>query len=77
MLHIDYHWDLSPDRIILDEELNIDRLGWKAGDYFKVVNKNGRAMLVKVDPLIAFVRSGAEDVTETKVNKVEVDEKYG
>jgi hypothetical protein len=58
MLHFDYSWDLHPDRIILDEELNIDRLGWRAGDYFKVVNENGRAMLIKVDPLVKFLKDG-------------------
>lgn len=58
MLHFDYSWDLHPDRIILDEELNIDRLGWQAGDYFKVVNINGRAMLLKVDPLVKFLKDG-------------------
>lgn len=55
MLHLDYTWDLSQNGIILDEELNIDRLGWKGGDYFKLVNINGRAQLVKVDPVVAFV----------------------
>lgn len=62
MLYFDYSWDLNSDRIILDEELNIDRLGWKAGDYFRVTNINGRAMLVKVDPLVAFVRDGADEL---------------
>lgn len=61
MLYVDYSWDLSPAGIILDEELNIDKLGWKAGDYFEVRNINGRAMLVKVEPLVAFVRRGAEE----------------
>lgn len=75
MLHFDYNWDLRPDRIILDEELNIDRLGWKAGDYFRVTNVDGRAMLVKVDPLVAFVRDGAEDVI--KQIEINVEEKYG
>ena len=56
MLYYDYTWDLSPDRIILDAELNVDKLGWKAGDMFKVVNVNGRAMLVKVDPIEKFAR---------------------
>jgi hypothetical protein len=54
MLYVDYSWDLNPNGIILDEELNIDKLGWKAGDYFKVTNVNGRAMLIKVDPVVAF-----------------------
>lgn len=48
MKYIDYDWDLSPDRIILDEELNIDKLGWKAGDLFRIRNVNGQVMLVKV-----------------------------
>ena len=48
MKYIDYNWDLSPERIILDEELDIDKLGWKGGDLFRVTNINGRAMLVKI-----------------------------
>jgi hypothetical protein len=58
MLHFDYSWDLFPDRIILDEELNIDRLGWKGGDYFKLVNIDGKAQLIKVDPLVKFLKDG-------------------
>ncbi len=56
MLYVDYSWDLSENRIILDEELNIDRLGWQAGDIFRLTNINGRAQLVKIDPLEKFVR---------------------
>jgi len=56
MLYIDYSWDLSPSGIRLDEELNIDKLGWKAGDLFEVTNTNGRAMLRKVDPVVAFAK---------------------
>lgn len=55
MRYYDYDWDLNPNGIIFDEELNIDKLGWKAGDYFKVVNINGKAMLQKVDKLEAFL----------------------
>jgi len=58
MRYFDYEWDLEPNRILLDPELNIDKLGWKGGDYFKVTNVNGRAMLVKVDPLIKFIKDG-------------------
>lgn len=60
MLYVDYSWDLNPNGIILDEELDIDKLGWKGGDYFKLVNVNGRAMLVKVDDLERFIRNGAK-----------------
>ncbi len=58
MIHIDYTWDLYTDKIILDEELDIDRLKWKAGDYFELVNINGKAMLIKVDPLVKFLKDG-------------------
>ena len=58
MVYLDYTWDLSPNRILLDEELNTDRLGWKGGDLFKLVNNDGRQMLVKIDPLVHFVEEG-------------------
>lgn len=60
MKHIDYDWDLYSDRIVLDSELNTDRLGWKGGDYFKFVNINGRQMLIKVDELERFIIQGAQ-----------------
>jgi hypothetical protein len=41
---------------LLDEEFNSDKLGWKGGDLFKLVNRNGRQMLIKVEPIEAFVR---------------------
>ena len=58
MKYYDYDWNLSPERIVLDEKLNIDKLGWKAGDCFVVQNIDGRAMLTKVDPLVQFVKYG-------------------
>jgi hypothetical protein len=56
MKYYNYEWDLEPNRIVLDAELNTDKLGWQPGDLFKVVNINGRAQLIKVDPLEKFVR---------------------
>jgi hypothetical protein len=56
VLYFDYTWDLRPDRIILDEEINTDKLGWRGGDYFQLKNINGKQMLVKVDPLVAFTK---------------------
>ena len=61
MRYYDYEWDLEPNRILLDPELNVDKLGWRGGDYFKVINIDGRTMLVKVDPLEKFLRDGAGD----------------
>ena len=64
MLYIDYTWDLEPNRILLDSELNIDRLGWRGGDYFQVKNVNGRAMLVKEDPVVKFLKDGEKNEKE-------------
>jgi anaerobic selenocysteine-containing dehydrogenase len=61
MLYVDYTWDLESNRILLDNELDIDRLGWRNGDYFRVANVNGRAMLVRVDPLIKFLKDGEKN----------------
>lgn len=60
MLYLDYTWNLNPNGIILDEELDIDKLGWKSGDLFEVVNINGRAMLRKVEPIERFVKDGGK-----------------
>jgi hypothetical protein len=56
MKYYDYDWDLEPNRILLDEELDIGKLGWRSGDCFKVTNINGRAMLVKLDPVEQFAK---------------------
>jgi hypothetical protein len=56
MRHYDYTWDLEPEWIKFDPELNIDKLGWRAGDCFKIVNLNGQAMLVKLDPVEQFIK---------------------
>jgi len=56
MRHYDYDWDLETWGIKFDPELNIDALGWQAGDCFKVVNRDGRSMLVKLDPVEQFVK---------------------
>jgi hypothetical protein len=61
MKYFDYEWDLEPNRIVLDSELNIDKLGWQSGDYFQVKNVNGRVMLIKVDPLEKFLRDGVDN----------------
>jgi hypothetical protein len=58
MKYYDYDWDLEPNRILLDNELNLDALGWRHGDCFKVINVDGRAMLVKLDPVVKFIEEG-------------------
>ena len=60
MLHVDFTWDCSSKGIILDEEFNTDKLGWRGGDYFKLVNVDGKKMLVKIDNLEKFLIRGLE-----------------
>lgn len=62
MLYVDYNWDLTPNSIIPDKELNTDQLGWKPGDYWQVVETaNGKKMLKKVDPLVQFTLGGKNE----------------
>ena len=62
MRHFDYDWDLGTGYIKFDPELNIDKLGWKHGDCFKITNVDGRAMLVKLDPVVKFIEEGLRNV---------------
>lgn len=61
MLYLDYNWDLSPNGILLDKELDIDKLNWKHGDYFQVQEVNGMKMFKRVDPLVQFILEGKEN----------------
>jgi len=54
MLYFDYTWDLSPNTIIPDPELNTNQLNWKPGDLFQVQEHNGKKFLRRVDPLVQF-----------------------
>ncbi len=56
MKYVDYDWDLHKDKIVLDREINIDKLDWRAGDLFQIRNVDGRVELVKVDPVVKFVK---------------------
>ena len=69
MRYFDYIWDLEPEGIILDEELNLERLGWKSGDMFKLIKINGKASLCKIDPIEKFVR-GFSNVVENQTGEI-------
>ena len=56
MKYLDFDWDLNKDRIVLDPAINIDKLEWQAGDHFEIRNIDGRVELVKVDPVVKFVK---------------------
>jgi len=61
MLYVDYNWDLSPNTIIPDPDLNTDQLNWKPGDLFQVQEVNGKKILCRIDPMVKFVVDGVEN----------------
>ena len=61
MLYVDYTWNCDKNGIILDEEFNSDKLGWKGGDYFQLINIDGRQMLRKVTDIEKFIIKGVTD----------------
>jgi len=60
MFYLDYSWDLSPGGIILDKELDVHKnLGWENGDYFQLIEVNGRKILRREDKLVNFIKGGS------------------
>jgi hypothetical protein len=57
MRYYDYIWDLNPDQLILDKELDINKLGWTPGDVFVLVEgSNNQKYLRKISALERFTR---------------------
>ena len=56
MKYADYDLDLSKERIVLDKEITLQKLEWHTGDYFEVKEQDGQVELVRVDPLLKFVK---------------------
>jgi len=60
MKHLDFDWDLEQWGITFDDELNLDKFGWKHGDYFKfVVGPDGKRYMKRVNELEEFIIKGA------------------
>lgn len=60
VLFDDYIWDLSDSGITLDRRFEIEKLGWKPGDYFKLVLTESGLKLIKVDTLEKFIIKGKD-----------------
>lgn len=56
MQYYDYDLQLFRDKIIIDPDIDVDNLGWKHGDHFELRNENGKVILVKVEPVIKFLK---------------------
>jgi hypothetical protein len=54
--YIDFDWEMDAMGIRLDTDLDVDKLGWKENDYFKLIRVGDRLELVKVDLVEKFIR---------------------
>jgi len=55
MKYVDYDWDLYPNGIKLDEEINVAKLTWNPGDVFQLVEIDGQRWLRRLDAFEKFV----------------------
>ena len=53
---IDYDWEMDAMGIRLDTDLDVEKLGWKENDYFKLINIDGKLHLVKLEEIERFIR---------------------
>lgn len=56
MQYLDFEWHVTKDKIVLDDAMNIDKLDWRAGDLFELKNTNGKVELIKLDPVVKFIK---------------------
>ena len=59
MLYVDYNWDPGPGYIVPDKELNTEKLGWKPGQFWQMIEANGQLRLHQVDPMVQFILEGS------------------
>ena len=53
---VDYDWEMDAMGIRLDTDLDVQKLGWKEGDYFKLIKVSDQLQLVKVEEVEKFMR---------------------
>jgi len=53
---VDFDWEMDAMGIRLDTDLDVQKLGWKENDYFKLIKVDDRLQLVKVDEVEKFLR---------------------
>ena len=56
MKYVDFDWEMDAMGIRLDRDLDVDKLGWKENDYFKLIKVNDKLQLVKVENIEKFIR---------------------
>jgi hypothetical protein len=58
MKYIGYDLVISEDKVVFDKEITLKKLEWHKGDYFEVKEQDGQIELVRIDPLLKFIKEG-------------------
>lgn len=66
VLFDNYIWDIDDSGIHLDNKFELEKLGWKPGDYFKLVTTEKGMKLVKIDDLEKFIIKGKDHETNDR-----------
>ena len=56
MKYIGYDLVISEEKLVFDKEITLKKLEWNKGDYFEVTEKDGQIELIRIDPLLKFIR---------------------
>ena len=56
MKYIGYDLVISEEKLVLDKEITLKKLDWHKGDYFEVKEQDGQIELVRVDPVVKFIK---------------------
>lgn len=54
--YVDFDWEMDAMGIRLDTDLDVQKLGWKENDYFKLIRVDDKLQLVKVEEVEKFLR---------------------
>ena len=67
MKYIGYDLVISEEKLVLDKEITLKKLEWNKGDYLQITENDGQIELVRVDPLIKFLRGYKNDKTDGEI----------
>ena len=60
VVFMDFTWDLTDEGITLDRAIELEKLGWEVGEYFKLIEVDGVKKLVKITDLEKFLVQGVD-----------------
>ena len=56
MKYIGYDLVISEEKLVLDKEITLKKLDWHTGDHLEVTEKDGQIELIRIDPLVKFIK---------------------